>query len=273
MPEPRKNLPPSLSRSVASRRDALGGQRLLDQADRPVQRLGQDVGTRSRQQRVGAGEPDEGDARDPVLRVGRARVEVLPQLDAGTACAGSDRGRRPGGTSSCTGRAECGASRRAQQQRAVLARAGRRPGPAAAPVLGADDDLAGLRGLLRQRGRRRARPEDEQLAGRARRRGTGGCRRSGCPTDIDSESRPTDVGTAAACAQRRAASRPPRRTPARRGPSPRNRNSRASPPNFSSSPPRVAGDPQHRAEDPVEGLDDLLGTDPARVATASRSGR
>ena len=60
--------------------DRLGGQRLLDQADGPVQRLGQDVRARARQQGVGAGELDERDAGDPVLGVGDARVEVLAQL-------------------------------------------------------------------------------------------------------------------------------------------------------------------------------------------------
>ncbi len=82
------------------------------------------------------------------------------------------------------------------------------------------------------------------------------------PTDIFNDSRPTDVGTAAAwrsavristaashaCSvwsgareeeQQRVAAELEQLTAAR------------------------PGDPQHRAEDAVEGLDDLLGTDPA----------
>ena len=161
------------------------------------------------------------------------RVAIRCPRPAGTGCRAAGRGVRPPAP---------------QQQRAVVARAGAAGGQ---PGRGgrADDDLPGVGGLLGE-GRRSARRGRAPAArGWASRRGRARCHRRARPTDIDSEKRPADVGTAAAARSEARIS-----TAASQAcsgwSSPRKRKSRASPPNLSSSPPRVAAMREHRARTP-----------------------
>ena len=214
-------------------RDALGVEGLLHPADEGVQRAAERLGALLREDGVGAREADEADRRDAVLRVGWPGSEVGAELDReervqeGVA-AGGNGSRR-------TGRGVGGPP--PQEQLPVVTRP-RRPGGEAGRGVGTDDDLAGVRHLLRLGGGRGGRPEDEELTGGRARRGTARRRRSA--------RRPTSRGTGG---PPRSAPRRPRAVAARIStvasqacsgcPSPRKRKSSASPPNFSSSPPRV----------------------------------
>ncbi len=141
-------------------RDALGVEGRLDRAHQLVQQLGEGLRARLRENLVRAREPHEGDGRDPVLGVGGAGREVLAQ--------GHREERRQAVLA--VGRGGCRPARcrvrlpAAQQQGTVVARAGR-PGRQPGRGRRADDDLAGLGGLLGGGHGTRAGAEHEQLAG------------------------------------------------------------------------------------------------------------
>ena len=237
-------------------RDPLRREGLLDEGHGPVEGLGDRVRTRPGEERVGAGEADEGDGGEPVLRVGDRRTEVVAEGVREERAQQVGVGRRQV-------RRFAGLGMRcppAQQELTVVTG----PDGVAPQSLrggGADDDLAGLGGLLRLGGGGRPRAEDEELTrgrsdeeevdvpgvhadrhreGQPSDRGGhgGGLAQGGAHLDgrvagllgmvlaLEEE----EEGVAAELEQLTA----PRR-----------------------------GDAQHRPEDPVERLDDLLGADPA----------
>ena len=256
MPEPRKNLPPSLSRSVARRLIDSGASASSTRLTVRWSASARTSGPGPSKQGVGAGELDERDAGDAVLRVGDSGVEVLPQLDR----------EQPADPLAVDVREdELIAGRRMrrtppQHQLAVLARP-HGIGGQAGGRRGADHDLAGLRGLLRQGGGRRARAEDEQFA-----------RRGADEEQVDvpgvdphrhlQREAADRRGHGRGLAQRRA--HLDRRVTRLLGVvRPREEEQQCVPAELQQLTAPRARDPQHRAEHAVEGLDDLLGADPA----------